>query len=84
MKTPYLIREKTLTDADPNNTLFFKVPSNRRVFLNSLAKKLNITDQEGWYKITKQTLKQHGGSGLFEYYNNSVSEILKNLFPEYL
>ncbi len=62
---------------------YWKNISNQRDFLNELAKKLNITEASGWYTVTKEVLRQHGGSGLLQTYNNSPSKLLTTLFPEY-
>ncbi len=56
----------------------------QRLFLDDLAKKLNFTDQEGWYTITSKTLKQHGGDDLLEIYKSSPSKLLVAVYPEYL
>ncbi len=55
----------------------------QRAFMNELAEKLNITDQEGWYKVTTKSFLQHGGMGLLEKYNNSPSKLLSTVYPEY-
>ncbi len=52
--------------------------------MESIAKKLNITDQEGWYKVTVETLRMHKAGGLLaSKYNNSPSKLLATVFPEY-
>ncbi len=57
--------------------------SNQRLFLDDLGKKLNITDQEGWYKVTRKILRQHGGDGLIQKYNCSPHQLLTAVYPEY-
>lgn len=57
--------------------------SNQRSFLDDLAKKLNITDPSGWYKLTKQNFEDHCGAGLLQMYNNSPSKLITTLYPEY-
>ncbi len=52
--------------------------------MDKLANKLNITDQEGWYKITCATLLENGGRCVLDKYNNSPQKALVTLFPEYL
>ncbi len=51
--------------------------------MENLAKRLNIRDQEGWYSLTLNTLKQNGGYGLLQKYNGSPSKLLTNVYPEY-
>jgi len=52
--------------------------------MDDLAKKLNITDSEGWYNITGSTLQEHGGGGLLiGKYNGSVYQLLKEVYPQY-
>ncbi len=57
--------------------------SNQRTFLENLARKLNIKDHEGWYRITKTALRQYGGSTLLKGYGNIPSRLLASVFPEY-
>jgi hypothetical protein len=52
--------------------------------MNDLAKKLNITDYEGWYTVTNRTIRQHGGHGILNQYSQSVSKALAAIYPEYL
>ncbi len=56
---------------------------NQQTFLDTLAKKLDITSPEGWYNIRNSTLRQHNGSILLERYQNSMSKMLIKLYPEY-
>ncbi len=62
----------------------FKKIGNQRMFLDHLAKKLNITCQDGWYNVTYQTLKQHGGKKLLDKYNGSPSKLLQTVYSEYV
>ncbi len=56
--------------------------NNQRTFITQLAKKLSITNEEGWYNITHKTLQEHGGAGLINHYE-SLSKLLTTLCPEY-
>ncbi len=57
---------------------------NQRHFMDALATKLNIKDQEGWYSLTTKTMKSHGGHGLLHVkYNGSVTKLLTTVYPEY-
>ncbi len=51
--------------------------------MEQLAKKLNITEPEGWYTITRQSLQQHGAYGLLQKYNGSLIKLLKAIYPQY-
>ncbi len=68
--------------------------SNQRAFLDELARKLNITDQEGWYKVTTTMLKEYGGAGLLTKYSTQKKQssssasspminLLSTVYPEY-
>ncbi len=54
-----------------------------RLFMDDLAKHLNITDLSGWYKITWATLRQHGGSRLLSKFNNSPFQLLRAVYTQY-
>ncbi len=51
--------------------------------MDSLAKKLNITDPEAWYSISSRTFIQHGGSGLLQKYDGSLRLLFTTVYPEY-
>ncbi len=57
--------------------------SNQLAFMNDLAKKLSITDTEGWFGITWATLRENEGSGLLKKYNNSLPKLLGTVYPYY-
>ncbi len=57
--------------------------SNHRIFMDTLAKKLNINDRHEWYKVTWESINQHGGGSLFSHYNGSLALLLRNVYPEY-
>ncbi len=58
--------------------------SNQRAFLDSLAKKLNINDKEGWYNVTTAVLYRNGGGGLLRgKYNGSLKKMLTTVYSEY-
>ncbi len=58
--------------------------ASQRAFMNALRKKLNVTDQEGMYRITNKILRQHGGHRLILHYNSSPAKLLTTIYPEYL
>ncbi len=51
--------------------------------MDDIAKQLNITDVNGWYKVTNMTLQQLGGTGLLAKHDKSVSKLLTTVYPEY-
>ncbi len=68
------------TQAQPG---YWDVVSNQRTFLDDLAKKLNIKNQEGWYKVSASIVRQNGGPTLLWKYNNSLISMLLSVYPEY-
>ncbi len=56
----------------------------QRLFIDDLAKKLQITNKEDWYKVTNAMLvSQSGGAKLLNAYNGSLSKLLSTVYPEY-
>ncbi len=56
----------------------------QRAFMDEMAKNLHITDQEGWYKITRKHFQDHGAYRLFSLYDCSPHNLLSAVYPEYL
>ena len=49
-----------------------------------LGEELNYKNMEDWYKITKKDIHSNYGCGLLcDYYNDSPSQFLKSVFPDY-
>lgn len=57
--------------------------SNPRVFMDKLAKKLNIITKEDWYRITFRAFVRNGCGSLLAKHNDSPSALLKSVYPEY-
>ncbi len=70
-------------DFKPHPSRHWEVISNQRAFLDDLATKLNITDQDGWYSTTVKLLQRHGGGSLLNRYNCSLIKLLSSVYPEY-
>ncbi len=51
--------------------------------MDSLAKKLHLSDPRDWYNVTASTLREHGASLLLHKYNGSPSTLLSAVYPEY-
>ncbi len=56
---------------------------NQRIFMDNLAKRLNIKDPQEWYTVTHKMFWKYGGGGLIKKYNSSPRKVLQNLYPEY-
>ncbi len=52
-------------------------------FLDDLAKKLNFIDLRGWHTLSRSILQEHGGYGLVQKYEGSISKMLTSVYPEY-
>jgi hypothetical protein len=61
---------------------FWKSKENQKKYLEWLFIQLGYTQIEDWYNISGNIIKENYGVGLLNYYN-SISEILKNIYPEY-
>ncbi len=58
--------------------------AHQRTFVNYIAKKLNITKQEDWYKLKFKDYVKVGGTGLLTKYHYSPSKLLATVLSEYL
>jgi hypothetical protein len=64
---------------------YWQDPVHQRSFMDTLAKKLNINHFDDWYTISSADLrKKHNASGIMAIYGNSISQLLKSVYPEYL
>ncbi len=57
--------------------------TNQKAFMESLAKKLDISDTSAWDKLTIRCLRENGGAGLSKRYHDSPSKLLFTLYPSY-
>jgi len=75
---------------------FQKVPQNywssednQKRFMEGLGKKLGIKmvgeekEMEKWYQISSQVIHENGGGALLSLYYNSLSALLKGVFPSF-
>ncbi len=58
--------------------------STQAALMNELAKRLDITNNNEWYKIPLLSFKKFGGNTLLSLYRNSLPDLLKAVYPEYL
>ncbi len=47
--------------------------------MESLRIKCNVNT----FEFTSNAIKMHGGAGLLQHYNGSLSDLLKKVFPQY-
>ena len=63
---------------------FWEKTENQERYAKWLGEQLGFKTMEDWYKIGKELIHNHfGGSLLSQYYNNSPSQFVKALFPDY-
>ncbi len=79
---------KFINEATPPKELtyphgYWNDVANQRAFMNDLAKKLNITNKEEWYKVSEKFIRDHDGYGLLQKYGSSPSKLLAAVYPEY-
>lgn len=53
---------------------------NRRKLLDEIAIKLNIKTISDWGKVSLQQFREHGGTGILNYYNWSLFDCLKSVY----
>jgi hypothetical protein len=52
-----------------------------RQFFDWMEEKLNVRDHEDWYEVKVRQIKEHGGSGVLKYYNDSLAKALREIYP---
>jgi hypothetical protein len=55
----------------------------QRSTLEDIGKRLKVQQLNDWYKIRNADIIHHGGSGLLSHYGNSLSKLLRTVYPEY-
>jgi len=63
---------------------FWNKLTNQKTFMDNLGKELNIRFMEDWYKVSLQTVIEHGGGTLLNKYNRSLTKALAKIYPSYL
>lgn len=61
----------------------WRLISNQRQFLTSIASKYQIKSPKEWGKLTFNDLEDSGCSGLLKKHGNSIMKMLQSLFPGY-
>ena len=64
---------KTLTD-NFYRVNKYKDPKNQRIFMDNLAKILNVQKMEDWYQITRDDVLANGGSLILEEHGRSFTK----------
>jgi len=59
-----------------------EIPTQRK-FMEEIAKKLNISKQTDWYRVTGNEVAKLGGSSLMKRYKGSLTRALQAIYPEY-
>ncbi len=82
-----ILKSYLLTKNSPRTNLYrqhgyWNDISHQQFFIEGLVKQLDIRDQEGWFKVTHKTIKEHGGASLMQRYK-SIGKMLSTLSPEY-
>ena len=62
---------------------YWSTQANQKKFMDELGDKLGIhgTNLEGWYQIPIKTVRAEGGGSLLYQFNNSLSKLLKSVYP---
>ncbi len=66
------------------NTFNKEDVSYQRSKIDQIGKDMDVKNMEGWYSVTTETIRKHGGGAILQYHNNSVSKLLSTVYPEYL
>ncbi len=61
---------------------FWKDVDNQRKYFDWLEKELKLVSKEEWYKVTKEMIEQRHGTGLLQFYKNSLFSALKTIYLE--
>ena len=62
---------------------YWKNKENHKKYIEWLGKKLGYTTMEHWYKISSKDITDNKGRGLLRYYNDSPSQFVIKMFPDY-
>jgi hypothetical protein len=60
---------------------FWNNVENRKTFLDELGHKLGFKMMDDWYSISHKQIKENGGLGLLDKYNNSPSKLIVASYP---
>jgi len=66
----------------PNGSRWSDV-NKRQAYLKTVEAKLGLRDVSDWYFVKAHQLRTLGGSHLLKLYNNSLSQLLVDTYPEH-
>lgn len=73
------IAPRTLGSRRPRG--HWAVPSNRRAFLEDIARQLQLSSPQDWRTLRQSTVRAAGGHGLLSYFHGSMTEMIVDSFP---
>lgn len=62
---------------------YWKDPSNRRAFLDAIAKEFSVRRPEDWTRVKPQDIRDKGGASLLVLHRNSFFHLLEATYPEH-
>jgi len=62
---------------------YWKDKKNQLKFLEDFAKQNNVLKKDDWYGISSSQVRQAGGTVLLRYYNNSLLQALREIYPDH-
>ncbi len=86
----YVAMQSTFPEHNWKNPAFLRsafymsVPEHRRLFIDKIAKQLDIKKPEDWYTVSNQQVVMHGGAGLLRYHHNSLREGNHHLYSTHI
>lgn len=60
---------------------YWKLKQNQRNFLEKVALKFNVKNEQDWHRIGTRDIIAEGGAALLARYGNSLMRSLKSVFP---
>jgi hypothetical protein len=64
-------------------TGYWDKPQNRKEFVDWMGSEFGFTKLEDWYNITRNQIKEKGGSTLLRKQDNSLIKLLQSVYPEH-
>lgn len=62
---------------------FWESVDNQRLFMDDLAKHLDLGSWEDWYAVSSQQIIEHGGKALLQKFMSSPSALLQSVYPQH-
>lgn len=61
---------------------YWKDAANRRRFMDRVKERLGVREAADWRRLSVETMRLLGGSSLLWHYNNSLTALLRDVYPE--